>query len=78
MITCLSNVCTHRGNLLVTESCNSNQLRCGYHGRCFSLNGSFASTPGFETALDFPAERDNLTKVPIGFFDKFVFVGVDP
>ena len=78
VINCLSNVCTHRGNLVVNESCNSNQLRCGYHGRCFSLDGRFASTPGFDAALDFPAERDNLSKVPMEFLDKFVFVGVEP
>src|SRR4051812_17421742 len=32
---CLSNVCTHRGNLLIYESCKTNNLRCKYHGRLF-------------------------------------------
>src|SRR5881275_278679 len=36
---CMSNVCTHRGNLVVYEPCKFNQLRCKYHGRLFSLDG---------------------------------------
>ena len=36
---CLSNVCTHRGNLLVREACRAEQIRCGYHSRRFDLAG---------------------------------------
>ena len=37
---CLSNVCTHRGNLLVHEPCQgATQIRCGYHSRRFDLAG---------------------------------------
>ena len=39
-IKCLSNVCTHRGNLLVAAPCKARQLVCGYHGRRFELDGS--------------------------------------
>ncbi|MDH3493007.1 MAG: Rieske 2Fe-2S domain-containing protein, partial [Acidobacteriota bacterium] len=38
---CFSNVCTHRGNLLVSESCRGASIRCGYHGRKFDLSGKF-------------------------------------
>src|SRR5215813_7642315 len=42
----LSNVCTHRGNLVVGEPCRKlAQLRCRYHGRLFNLDGSFRSMP---------------------------------
>src|SRR5688500_5996451 len=27
-LTCLSNVCTHRGKILVEEPCNANLIRC--------------------------------------------------
>jgi choline monooxygenase len=47
-LSCLSNVCTHRGNILVEESCSANLIRCGYHGRRFSLEGKFLSMPEFE------------------------------
>jgi choline monooxygenase len=77
-INCFSNVCTHRGNVLTTSACNPQQLRCGYHGRCFDLGGNFVSTPGFDQALNFPAERDNLSRVPIGFFENFIFSSLDP
>ena len=42
---CLSNVCTHRGKILVEEACEANLIRCGYHGRRFSLDGKFLSMP---------------------------------
>src|ERR1041385_1797674 len=40
-IRCLSNVCTHRGNLLVYEPCKLHALVCKYHGRRFSHDGKF-------------------------------------
>src|SRR5688572_24585220 len=53
---CLSNVCTHRGNLLVEKPCKLMDIRCKYHGRRFSLNGKFASMPEFKEVQNFPAE----------------------
>ena len=35
---CLSNVCTHRGKILVEKPCEANGIRCGYHGRRFALD----------------------------------------
>lgn len=76
---CLSNVCTHRGNLLVEGECHSQALRCRYHGRRFGLDGCFLSTPGFEKALDFPSAADNLPQIPFGtLFDKFMFAAINP
>ena len=51
---CMSNVCTHRGNLMVYEPCKLNQLRCKYHGRLFSLDGKFISMPEFKEVENFP------------------------
>src|SRR3954466_1960465 len=56
---CMSNVCTHRGNLLVHESCKLNQLTCRYHGRRFSMDGKFMSMPEFKEVKNFPTENDN-------------------
>src|SRR6202000_180756 len=39
VLRCLSNVCTHRGNLLCTEAGEPGGLRCRYHGRRFTLEG---------------------------------------
>src|SRR5258708_6558917 len=44
----LSNVCTHRGNLVADKACNLNSLKCRYHGRRFDLDGRFVSMPEFK------------------------------
>lgn len=65
-ITCLSNVCTHRGKILVENDCSALGIRCSYHGRRFDLNGKFLSMPEFEEARNFPTSKDDLTKIPFG------------
>ena len=75
---CLSNVCTHRGNILVEHTCNQTQIRCKYHGRKFNLDGSFVSMPEFEGVANFPAEKDNLTKVPFAEWQQFLFASINP
>ena len=75
---CLSNVCTHRGKILIEKDCEANGIRCGYHGRRFDLNGKFLSMPEFETVENFPSEKDNLPKIPFGIWEKFLFASVNP
>ena len=70
---CMSNVCTHRGNLMVYEPCKLNQLRCKYHGRLFSLDGKFISMPEFKEVEDFPTEADNLHALPLFQWGKLLF-----
>lgn len=45
---CFSNVCTHRGNLLIEGEGHAQALRCRYHGRRFGLDGRFLSMPEFD------------------------------
>jgi choline monooxygenase len=75
-IHCLSNVCTHRGNILVDEPCRSPQLRCKYHGRQFSLNGEFKSMPEFKEVKDFPAANDHLPQLPVFNWGPLLFTSV--
>jgi len=75
---CLSNVCTHRGNLLVHESCRAEQIRCGYHSRRFDLAGRMTFMPAFEQACDFPSRRDNLPELPLDTWGPLGFVSVAP
>ncbi len=77
-IHCLSNVCTHRGNLLVEGAEVVNSMKCRYHGRKFELNGCFRSMPECEDALNFPRPEDNLTKVPFEMWNKLLFVSIAP
>jgi choline monooxygenase len=75
-ITCLSNVCTHRGKVLVEEPCKADLIRCRYHGRRFALDGRMISMPEFEGVEDFPCEADNLTKLPFAETGGFLFTSV--
>ncbi len=75
---CLSNVCTHRGNLLVRESCRAGEIRCGYHSRRFDLAGRMTFMPEFEGARDFPSPADHLPEVALGTLAGFAFASLDP
>ena len=75
---CLSNVCTHRGKILVDEPSTASLIRCSYHGRRFSLDGKLLSMPEFDGVEDFPSESDNLK--PVAFAERagFKFASLDP
>lgn len=75
---CLSNVCTHRGKLLVEIKSKNRQISCGYHGRCFRLDGSFKSMPCFEDVEDFPSESDHLKNFPLERFAGLLFTSMNP
>jgi choline monooxygenase len=74
----LSNVCTHRGTLVVHEEGEAQGLRCRYHGRRFGLDGRFLSMPDFEGAEGFPSPADDLAHVPLGNLGRFLFASVSP
>ncbi len=74
---CLSNVCTHRGNLLAYEPCKSSQLRCKYHGRVFGLDGKFQFMPEFKEVENFPTEDDHLKQLPVFQWGKLLFTSLD-
>ena len=60
---CLSNVCTHRGAIVVEGEGHARSLRCRYHGRKYALDGKFVSMPEFDTTVGFPSEKDNLPQL---------------
>lgn len=73
---CLSNVCTHRGNLVATELCKTGNLRCKYHGRLFTLDGKFKSMPEFKEVENFPTKADNLHQLPLFDWKHFLFTSL--
>lgn len=75
---CLSNVCTHRGRVLVEHPAQERAIRCPYHGRTFGLDGRLRSAPGFDDAPDFPRPEDHLPVVPSGDWHGFRFASLDP
>ncbi len=77
-IHCLSNVCTHRGNLVVNHTGKAKKLICGYHGRRFQLDGAFEHMPEFKEAVGFPQPCDNLHQFPLRQWGPFLFAGLNP
>jgi len=76
---CLSNVCTHRGNLVAYKACSrANHLRCKYHGRLFELSGKFVSMPEFKEVEGFPCEDDNLPVLPLFSWGNLLFTSLQP
>jgi choline monooxygenase len=75
---CLSNVCTHRGNLLANQPCRSSQLRCKYHGRTFGLDGKFNFMPEFQNVENFPSPDDDLKELPLFHWGKLLFTSLNP
>src|SRR5678810_1197930 len=74
---CLSNVCTHRGNLIVENPCKVNDLRCKYHGRRFNLDGKFLSMPEFKEVKNFPTPADDLHELPLHTWGKWLFTSLN-
>ena len=77
-IKCFSNVCTHRGNIVINDPGKYRNLICGYHGRKFDLNGKFMSMPEFQDVKDFPSACDHLHEFKIEKLGPFLFAGINP
>ncbi|KTD53430.1 choline monooxygenase [Legionella santicrucis] len=75
---CLSNVCTHRGNLLIDAPCSAEKIKCSYHGRRFNLCGEFLHMPGFEKTCNFPSTKDSLAQISFDCFEPFLFASLAP
>ncbi len=75
---CLSNVCTHRGNILVREACRAKEIRCGYHSRRFDLSGKMTFMPEFKEARNFPSAADDLPQVAFAQWAGLAFAALDP
>lgn len=77
-VRCMSNVCTHRGALVVEGEGHLKTLRCRYHGRRFAMDGSFASMPEFDGAEGFPSPADDLPKLPLERWGPLLFTAISP
>ena len=76
---CLSNVCTHRGNILVREARKgAGDIRCGYHSRRFDLAGRMTFMPEFAQAKNFPSVTDHLPQIPFCEWAGHGFAAIDP
>lgn len=72
------NSCLHRGRKLRTEGGSVRNLRCGFHGWTWNLDGTLSSLP---CRWDFPQVTQEETRLPeirVGTWGGFVFVNFDP
>lgn len=74
---CLSNVCTHRGAIVVEGEGHVHSLKCRYHGRRFELDGSFRSMPEFDGVTGFPSPADDLPRLATGRWGPLLFANLD-
>ena len=77
-VRCLSNVCTHRGFILLSHPSKAKKISCQYHGRRFDLQGKFEYMPEFKEALNFPSPCDNLPRLELKQWRDFLFTSVRP
>ena len=78
-IDCFSNVCTHRGNILINEpSIIKKYINCGYHGRQFDTCGRFKFMPKTEGMKNFPSLEDDLPKIAVAKWRQFIFSSLAP
>ncbi|MEO0732407.1 MAG: aromatic ring-hydroxylating dioxygenase subunit alpha, partial [Bacteroidota bacterium] len=77
-VKCLSNVCTHRGMLMVQHPTQARKITCKYHGRRFGLDGAFEFMPEFKEAEDFPRPCEHLHDLPLRKWRQFLFTSLDP
>ncbi|WP_425391790.1 aromatic ring-hydroxylating oxygenase subunit alpha [Ekhidna sp.] len=75
-IHCLSNVCTHRGNLVAQNPGSQRKLMCMYHGRKFGLDGSFESMPEFKEAQNFPRDCEDLHRFDVAQWGPMLFANL--
>ena len=78
-INCFSNVCTHRGNILINEPCIiKKHVTCGYHGKQFDTCGKFKFMPKTEGMQNFPSIQDDLPDIAVAKWRQFVFSSLAP
>ncbi|MBV9774446.1 MAG: aromatic ring-hydroxylating dioxygenase subunit alpha [Gemmatimonadetes bacterium] len=77
-VRCLSNVCTHRGTIVVEGEGHAASLRCRYHGRRFALDGAFTFMPEFDGVEGFPCPADDLPRVALERWGPLAFCALDP
>lgn len=71
------NACLHRGRMLKEFDGHATELRCPFHGFCWSLDGALKDIPA---RWDFPHVNDNafaLPELPTATWAGFVFINPD-
>ena len=76
-IRALSNVCRHRGTLIVTGKGKARRLTCPYHHWVYDLDGRLAAAPQMPQRPDFDTAACRLPEFPCETWMGFIFVNLD-
>ena len=71
------NACLHRGRMLKEFDGRATELRCPFHGFCWTLDGELADVPA---RWDFPqviSSEFSLPEIPVATWGGFVFINPD-
>ena len=72
------NACLHRGRMLKQYDGRSSELRCPFHGFCWTLEGKLKDVPArwdFQHVAD---EEFSLPELPVATWAGFIFINPDP
>ena len=74
------NVCSHRGNKLVTKEKGScpGAVYCSFHAWLYSDEGELIRVPDEENFFDLDKSKLGLTRVNMDVWEGFIFVNLDP
>ena len=73
----LHNVCRHRAGPLAMKNCNSNVLRCKYHGWTYDLDGVLKSAPEMQTTQHFNIRDIQLPQAYLETWQNLIFVSIN-
>ncbi len=73
-IRALSNVCRHRGTVIMTDQGNTKNLLCPYHHWQYSTTGKLINAPSMTSDARINLENCSLPSVPIEIWKGFLFV----
>jgi phenylpropionate dioxygenase-like ring-hydroxylating dioxygenase large terminal subunit len=75
------NVCRHRGNKLVQNSCkhaSARTFRCNFHGWTYANDGRLAAVPDEAMFYDLDKTRLGLETISLETWGGFIFINLDP
>lgn len=73
----LSNVCRHRGNLVITGKGNKRLFVCPYHAWSYDRKGALKAAPLMETVPEFKKKGCKLPSLKTELWNNFIFVNLD-
>ena len=76
-ISVLSNVCRHRGSILVSDSGNTDAFTCPYHSWSYNIDGSLRRAPLIIDRPDFQPKKCRLPTFSSEVWGGFIYVNLD-